>query len=84
VAEGRDFADLRETGLLWLINRVVFHPRGFGLALHVADDGTTTGWSLQGDGSEPWTFEDGPEQADMFRRAERTLAPVDGKVLRAE
>lgn len=43
--------DLREDGLLWLINTTVFHPRGFALAL--ADDGTL---HLQGDGTNPWYF----------------------------
>lgn len=61
---GRPFADLRDTGLLWLINKAVFHPRGFALALHFTApdaDGTTTvtGWSLEGDGSEAWTM--GPD-----------------------
>lgn len=62
-ALGRPFADLRDTGLLWLLNRVVFHPRGYALALHFTDGGSEggtyrdcTGWSLQGDGTEPWTM----------------------------
>ena len=49
--------DLRETGLLWLINRQVFHPRGFALAV----DSETGEFSLLGDGVEPWNFEDGTE-----------------------
>lgn len=53
----RPAAELRDTGLLWLINRVVFHPRGFALALHWDDAGNLAGWSLLGDGSEVWTFE---------------------------
>ena len=57
---GRPFADLRATGLLWLINTTVFHPRGYALALHFdgkhPDLGACTGWSLMGDGSEPWQF----------------------------
>ena len=63
----RPFNELRDTGLLWLINRVVFHPRGYALALHYADPdpgptgGTATGWSLLGDGTEPWTMGDPPE-----------------------
>lgn len=57
----RDFAELRPTGLLWLINATVFHPRGYALALHFDDEGVCTGWSLQGDGSEPWYFADATE-----------------------
>lgn len=39
----RPFDDLRPSGLLWLINRVVFHPWGMALALHTD----------QADGSAP-------------------------------
>lgn len=60
--------DLQETGLLWLINRVVFHPRGFALAMVYSHDGEFMHWALQGDGSEPWTFAD--DESDLFRRAE--------------
>lgn len=65
---GRPFADLRDLGLLWLLNRVVFHPRGYAFALHFADGGEggafrdCTGWSLIGDGTEPWTMGDPPEE----------------------
>jgi len=56
----RPFEELRDSGLLWLINKVVFHPRGYALALHyegkLPDLGKCTGWSLQGDGSETWIF----------------------------
>lgn len=63
--------DLRESGLLWLVNRAVFHPRGFALA--VETDGSL---SLLGDGSEPWKFElPSDHEDDLFRRAEATLRP---------
>lgn len=68
----RPLSALRETGLLWLINRTTFHPRGFALALHIAEDGTTEGWSLQGDGTEPWSFTPDCE-GTHFRLAMRTL-----------
>jgi len=59
---GRPFSELRDTGLLWLINRVVFHPRGYALALHSDGvGGEYTGWSLMGDGTEPWSMGDMPE-----------------------
>lgn len=61
--------DLHEEGLLWLINRVVFHPRGFALA-HTPG---TDEWELQGDGKQPWAFK--VEDDDMcFVRAEAVLA----------
>ena len=74
---GRDFAELRESGMLWLINATVFHPRGYALALHLDDDGKATGWSLTGDGTEPWSRADFPGRPtldDLFAAAERTFA----------
>lgn len=83
--DARPISELRDSGLLWLINRVVFHPRGFALALHAGDSGVITGWSLQGDGSEAWSFPEEREQ-HLFRLAEGTLrgesppseAPIPG------
>lgn len=54
------FSKLRDHGLLWLINKAVFHPRGFALAFTVEDDGTVTGWSMQGDGTESWHYDNDP------------------------
>lgn len=74
----RPFSELRDSGLLWLVNRVVFHPRGYALALHfegVAPDiGECTGWSLMGDGSEPWSMGDPtPEQIAKGAKTEDEL-----------
>lgn len=70
----RPFAELRESGLLWLINKVVFHPRGFALALSY-EAGELVGWKLLGEGSEPWQF--GAEADDEgFVAAETTLGEV--------
>lgn len=63
---------LSGSGLLWLINRVVFHPRGFALALHTESDGRVTGWSIQGAGKEVWKFSDADDDAS-FAAAEKTL-----------
>ncbi|MEV2239515.1 hypothetical protein [Micromonospora sp. NPDC049891] len=68
---GRPLGELRDSGLLWLINAAVFHPRGYALALHVDDGGDVTGWSLMGDGSEPWQY--GDDMHERFAAAERTL-----------
>ena len=71
------FSALRSEGLLWLINRVVFHPRGFALGLDwpkeaYKEDGTVegepTGWVLLGDGSEVWTMGDGEDE--LLRKSE--------------
>lgn len=63
-----DFIDLSDTGLLWLINRVVFHPRGYKLAL-ICKDGTreVEGWTLQGDGSEVCVFSESDDDAEFAK-----------------
>lgn len=52
--------NLLDDGVLWLINRTVFHPRGYALAY-----GPETGeFTLYGDGSEAWYYrsiKDDPE-----------------------
>lgn len=66
--EGRDYrllSELSPTGMLWLINRQVFHPRGFALALVKNEDGEVIGWNVLGDGIEPWYFEGGTETVDL-------------------
>lgn len=76
--DGRPFADLRDSGLLWLVNTSVLHPRGYALALHFDAEGNATGWSLQGNGSEPWTFmADDPELDVRFAAVNRLLAARD-------
>lgn len=46
--------DLRDDGLLWLINATCFHPRGFALAIREMADGDE--FVLMGDGTEPWRY----------------------------
>jgi hypothetical protein len=75
----RPFSDLRPSGLLWLINRVVFHPRGFALGLAYPDGDKTQepiGWRLLGDGSEVWHFNG--DEDESFEAVQRTLAALDG------
>lgn len=69
----RPFAELSPSGLLWLINAVVFHPRGFALALVVdrATGDKAAGWQLLGDGTEPWQYDTSSD--DRFAAAEATL-----------
>jgi len=67
---GRPLDQLRTSGLLWLINRTVFHPRGFALGLH-ENNGEVTGWSLQGDGTDPWLY--GHHEQHHLEAAEETL-----------
>lgn len=56
--EVRPFAEFQQEGLLWLVNASVFHPRGYALAFHHDSDGNVTGWSLEGDGSERWRYDE--------------------------
>ena len=69
--------DMHDTGLLWLVNRVVFHPRGFALGMAYAGN-VFTGFMLYGAGSEPNSFvaEDEPE---LFAAAERLFAAARRK-----
>lgn len=79
-SSGRPWGELRDSGLLWLINATVFHPRGYALAVHRNDAGDTTGWSLLGDGAESWTFRDPDDPPEgyvpideLFRRAKELM-----------
>jgi hypothetical protein len=76
--DGRREVDLREDGLLWLINRVVFHPRGYALAVGTEDDAGK--FFLLGDGSEPWSYVDtdearatGKDEDSLFDRVRQIL-----------
>jgi len=71
--------DLRADGLLWLINTVVFHPRGFALAV----DSETGAFSLMGDGSERWGYAEEPTPGavpadDLWAAAEAAFARARG------
>lgn len=70
-----DELDKEHTGLLWLINRACFHPRGFALALHRDDEGKVIGWTMEGDGSEPWAFSEETDD-QCFAAAEAFLAAL--------
>lgn len=68
----RPLGELSESGLLWLINRTVFHPRGMSLAVHRTGK-AVTGWSLIATpNGDPDVF---PPEIDALysRRAAETL-----------
>lgn len=75
--KNRPWAELRDTGLLWLINATVFHPRGYALAVHYDGNGDASGWSILGDGNESWGFAGDDETTarvdDLFRRVKELL-----------
>lgn len=66
--------DLHEDGVLWLINKAAFQPRGYSLC-HFP--GSSDFW-LIGDGTEPWRFSDEVDDEkfraieDLFARAATT------------
>lgn len=69
---GLPFAAFQAAGFLWLVNRVVFHPRGYALVFHMTN-GEVTGWSLDGDGEEVWTFGDEIHEDSMFAKVKELL-----------
>lgn len=69
----RDFAALCTSGLLWAINRTLLHPRGFALCIHRDGDGNAVGWSLAGDGREPWKYLQDAEEDRLMAAYETTL-----------
>ncbi|MDX3372615.1 hypothetical protein PV387_42840, partial [Streptomyces sp. ME02-6987-2C] len=71
--DARPFQALRDTGLLWLINRVALHPRGLALALHLDEHGQAYGWNLvSNDEGEPWMFDPATDN-DGYTRADATI-----------
>ncbi len=48
--------DWHDDGILWMINRNVFHPRGFALTRNRNPAEGESEWTMQGDGSEAWSF----------------------------
>lgn len=78
----REFSELKSSGLLWLMNRTVFHPRGFALAF-VFDPNISTeplAWKLLGDGITPWEMGDTDEEAQEYlAKINALLAPHKGE-----
>ena len=55
----KNFSELRDSGLLWYINRACLHPHGLALALHYDNDtgeGEPTGWSITEADDGIWSF----------------------------
>lgn len=60
--------DFQGDGLLWLVNKTTFHPRGFALARNPADGE----FYLLADGTEPITFDHDIDD-EFFPRVEALL-----------
>lgn len=70
----------RDAGLLWIINKQVFHPHGLALSLEFDDNGTVTAWSVWKD-NEPWGFtpEDDNESFNKLQEFLKELEEAYGK-----
>lgn len=53
--------ELLDNGVIWAINRVLFHPRGYALGINTED----ATFELWGNGDEPWEFRSVDEDAKM-------------------
>lgn len=77
--EVRSFDDLRDSGLLWLINTTVFHPRGYAIGLHYTGPngtGVADGWQLFGHGAERIAYDESEEaRLDMLFDKVKELLP---------
>lgn len=71
------FNDLENSGLLWMINRFIFHPRGFTFGLVPDEHGNIIGWTVLGDGKTCQRFL--PDMDEMgFLTSETFLAKIRG------
>lgn len=67
------FEAMITSGMLWLINTSVFHPRGLALALNFNEQGEATSWGLIGKGDEPYLFDE-ETSVERFRWAQEFLS----------
>lgn len=75
MSEPMPFEALREHEVLWAINRTLFHPRGYALGLSYPSKDVEAinrheiepdGWTLYGDGTEPWQYGDSVDEDAAF------------------
>lgn len=64
--------DFKDDGVLWAINRTLFHPRGFALAEVTSDEGVVS-FVLLGDGQEPWCMPNDHVEDEKFEAFEELL-----------
>ena len=74
---GAQLEELRGKGLLWAINRYIFHPRGFALTFDQNEEKAIVGVWVQGDGTECWAYA-GEDDDDGFTKFESLLAELRG------
>jgi len=66
--------DLVDSGLLWLINRQVFHPRGFALSY----DPETGAFYLNGNGVDVWSYAEDVDENAKLRCSEALFSRQRG------
>lgn len=74
----RSFKEFRSAGLLWLINRVIFHPRGYALAFHIDASGLLVGWSILGNGKEVYAFSEADDD-EGFAATKRLFESLEAE-----
>lgn len=72
----RTWEDFRDSGLLWMLNTTVLHPRGLAMSVHYDENGKAIGWSILGDGNEVYVFDEDVAE-DGFQKFEATLRNHD-------
>lgn len=58
--EPSDWAEFRDNGLLWALNRFVLHPRGFALAISYPDgtENPAEGWQIMISEDGIWAYDE--------------------------
>lgn len=69
----RPFSEMADNGVLWAVNRTLFHPRGFALWFGTDEHGVSLGWGIDGDGTEPWSFGPDIDEVGKMRAFEALL-----------
>lgn len=70
----KTFNEFQAEGLLWALNRYIFHPRGLAIQFTYIED-EVVGWGVLGDGKEVWAFDD-PTDDSGFERFNKFLEGV--------
>jgi hypothetical protein len=78
VHDVRSFDDLRDTGLLWAINRYIFHPRGLAMAvcLEHDEDSKVFAWRMMSLLGETFNYDEEADQSG-FRKFTQFLQSLE-------
>lgn len=74
-----DMNALRDSGLVWMMNKVIFQPMGYVLVVDLdMESGVVKGWNLEGDGEEVICFDESSERGG-FAKWQHFLEKIEGK-----